>query len=762
MKKIDFNDDWKCNGKPVFLPHDAMIEEGRDPSAASGSAGGYYLGGVYEYEKILSVPKEWKDKHIILQFDGVYKNCSLMVNGIEVSTTAYGYIPFFADITAHLNYEKENRITVIARNDDQPNSRWYTGSGIYRPVHLWICKNDGLRSQEIRITTLSVSPAKIKVEMKHDADIEIMDNKDVIAYGHGKETVIEIPDADLWSDETPNLYTCRVRYKDEIIEEKFGIRKIEWSNKGLFINGKETLLRGGCIHHDHGILGARAFKESEYRRIRILKEAGYNALRIAHNPAAAYTLEACDYYGMYVIDETWDCWYAHKNKNDYASDFKEHFQDDIQAMVQRDYNHPSVIMYSIGNEVSEPADTDGLSMEKQLVYLFRQLDQSRAVTAGFNLMILAKASKGKKMYKEDGGMNEDTDKTNGMNSTMFNLIASFVGTGMNNAANSKKADIATSPALNELDICGYNYASGRYPLEGKIHPQRIIYGSETFPQDLAKNWKMVEKYPYLIGDFMWTAWDYLGEAGIGAWGYGNDARGFNKTYPWMLADTGAFDILGNPNGELFWAQAIWHKLRKPAIAVRPMNHDEKMYKGTWRGTNAIKGWSYQGCEGRKTVVEVYFDCFRIALYLNGAVIGSKRVKDCRAGFKTKYIPGKLEAIAFDEDNHEIARSEISTCKNRQIHVFPEKEIVHEGEILYVSVTIGDGKNIERNADRKLTVKVTGGELLAFGSADPKPRESFLSGTYTTYYGQALAVIRAGNKGKMEIMIDKIKTCINVI
>lgn len=392
------------------------------------------------------------------------------------------------------------------------------------------------------------------------------DERNLFIFGpasEGADVELELPDARLWDAAHPNLYRCRAVLQEEgsVADETqtvFGVRKVEWSSKGLFINGKRTLLRGGCIHHDNGILGAAAHAASDRRKVKKLKEAGFNAVRSAHNPANAALLEACDEYGIYVMDESWDMWYNHKNKYDYASKFMENYRADLKAMVERDYNHPSVIMYSIGNEVSEPAAKKGVVLAEKMTDYLHALDGGRAVTGGMNLMIISRSAKGSGIYKEDGGRNDEKQqKMNGMNSTVFNMITSMVGTGMNKGANSKKADAVTSPVLDALDIAGYNYASGRYPLEGKAHPDRLIVGSETFPQDIVKNWRMVRKYPYLAGDFMWAAWDYLGETGIGAWAYTPDGKGFEKPYPWLLADVGAIDILGNPNGELYLAQAAW-------------------------------------------------------------------------------------------------------------------------------------------------------------------------------------------------------------
>ena len=615
MLRQSFNEDWIFNkaGKEerrkVTLPHDAMLEEKRTADAPSGSAGAYFHGDIYTYEKEFEAPKEWERQHILFQFEGVYRNAKVFLNGKEAGGAAYGYIPFFVCADGLLQYGSKNIIQVVADVSRQPDSRWYSGGGIYRPVWLWTGAKEHIEPEGICISTLSYEPARILVEVRHnggDVGVEILDKDGkTVTSGTGQRLEMDIPDAALWSEDVPDLYTCRVQLsKDGTVtdtaETAFGIRKVEWSSNGLTINGKGTLLRGGCIHHDNGILGAATYAESEERRVRILKEAGFNALRISHNPASAALLEACDRYGMYVLDESWDMWFHHKSKFDYASDWRKNYKYDLQALVERDFNHPSVIMYSIGNEVSEPAKEEGLAVIKEMVEYLHGADPNRAVTGGFNLMIIASAKKGKGVYDEEGGRKNDNDKAmSGMNSTMFNMVNNMVGTGMNRAANSRKADMATAPALDLLDIAGYNYASGRYPLEAKAHPKRVIMGSETFPQDIAKNWKMVKEYPYLIGDFMWTAWDYLGEAGLGEWAYTPDGKGFNKSYPWLLADCGALDILGNPNGELYLAQAAWGMLdNQPVIAVQPVNHPgTKPAKMVWRGTNAQPGWSYRGCEG---------------------------------------------------------------------------------------------------------------------------------------------------------------------
>lgn len=767
MKALDFNEGWTfckegvTSPQQVTLPHDAMLFEGRKPDNPSGGACACFGGGVYRYEKIVHAPKEWQGCAVQLYFEGAYMKSTVLLNGKTVGGCTYGYSAFLVTLDG-LRYGEENLITVIVENDKMPNSRWYTGSGIYRPVHLLIGKKEHIRWQGVKINTLSCSPAKIRVQTNHtggDVEVEILYGKKAVAAAKGEDVEVQIPDAKLWSADTPNLYQCRVTLKDggeiqDQVTEDFGIRMIEYSNKGLFINGKETLLKGGCVHHDNGILGAKTFAESEWRRVRILKESGYNAIRSSHNPCAIEMMKACDYYGIYIMDETWDMWYSHKNKYDYASDFMEGYRFDLKSMVEKDFNHPSVIMYSIGNEVSEPATKKGGKLTKEMVEYLHQMDQSRPVTGGFNLMIMAKAADGKGIYKEEGGRDNKTEKQ--MNSSMmFNVITSMVGSGMNKAGNSKKVDAVTSPALDTLDIAGYNYASGRYPLEAKCHPDRVIFGSETFPKEIAKNWKMVESYPYLIGDFMWTSWDYLGEAGSGAWGYTSDSVGFEKPYPWILAEMGALDILGNPNGQLFWAQAVWKALKAPVIAVQPVNHPGKRpAKSAWRGTNALPTWSWKGCTGNKAVVEVYYDAAKVDLFLDNRKVGSKAVKDCRAVFKMKYTPGTLKAVAYDAAGNVIGQNQLVSAKeNLKVRILPEKEQASPGEILYISVQVTDEDGIvESNADRRLEAEVKGGELLGFGSANPRTEESYVQGAYTTHYGYAQAVVRAGNERDVTVII----------
>ena len=745
-----FNDQWSCNGKPVTLPHDAQISEKRSKDASNGGHG-YFPGGIYTYEKTFAAPAEWEGKDVLVEFEGVYKNATISLNGKKLCFHPYGYTGFFVELK-DLVYGAENTLTVVVDNSKLPNSRWYSGSGIYRPVWLHVCEKGGLRPECVKISTVSIDPAVVKIE----SPVSVKADVDGIT-GEGTSFELTIPNAKLWSDGTPFLYTAKITAGEgDTMGIPFGIRQITWSNKGLFINGKETLLRGGCIHHDSGILGTATYAESEERRVRILKENGFNAIRSSHNPASKALLDACDKLGMYVMDETFDMWYNRKNPHDYGCDFHDWWERDTTAMVERDFNHPSVILYSIGNEVAEPFEQKGIDAGRALVELCHKLDPSRPVTCGTNLMIIGRAAKGQGIY-QDGeqktGGGEGKPEKEGQNaSLMFNIMASFVGSGMNKGGNSKKVDALTTPFLDSLDIAGYNYGSGRYPLEEKAHPNRVVFGSETFPQDIWKNWQMVKKYPYLVGDFMWTSWDYLGEAGIGAWSY-TGGMPFNRPYPWVLAGAGVIDILGVPDGSCKYASTVWGLEQNPVIAVRPVNHPGvRPSKSVWRGTNAILSWSWAGCEGNKAEVEVYSDQAQVELLLNGKSAGRKKVKECKAIFTVKYEPGTVTAVAYDASGHETGRSELVSASGPfGVAVRPEKTAVKPGEIVYVPVNI-EGANglVESNADRKLTVTVEGGELLAFGSANPCTEEQYHTGSFTTYYGRALAIVRTGESGTVKV------------
>jgi hypothetical protein len=775
MKRTQFNAGWtfypkdhEGNSVIIDLPHDAMINEKRKADGPGGSALGYFPGGVYIYEKTFAVPEDWREKHVVFEFEGIYKDSKVYLNGKEAGGRPYGYSRFFVQADPFLEIGKENTIRVVADNSQLPNSRWYSGSGIYRPVHLLLGNKMHIEPDGVKVSTLSYAPARILVKTSAsggEINVEILDGDTVVTKGNGALVEFSIENARLWSAETPNLYQCRVTLQEngqvvDEVTENFGIRKVEWSNKGLFINGQETLLRGGCIHHDNGVLGAVTLDKAEERRVRILKENGFNAIRSAHNPTSKALLNACDRYGMYVMDEFADMWYMHKTKYDYANDFEDWYQEDLKAMVNQDFNHPSVIMYSIGNENTEPHEERGVTLTQEMVDYLHSLDPSRAVTAGINIFIIYMASKGMGLFKEESvpfeAVPKKEKKRNISGSLFFNMAASLMGPLMSKIPNLKGADKASSPGLEPLDIAGYNYASGRYASEGKKHPNRVIVGSETFHKDIAKNWAMVKKYPYIIGDFMWTSWDYLGEASIGAWDYSGSGIMF-KPYPWLTSECGAIDILGNPGAPAKYAAVVWGFGAKPYIGVRPVNHSgERPTKGLWRGTNAINSWSWKNCDGNKAEIEVFVDAYEVELFLNGESLGRKKIKDFKTMFKTKYTPGNIKAVAYNQNGDKLSESElISAVGKTSISLKPEETTIQAGELVYVNVhLIGENGEVESNDDKTLSVTVNGGELLGFGSANPCTTECFDSGSYTTYFGKALAVVRVNLEAEtMQIMVS---------
>ncbi|MCM1268896.1 MAG: DUF4982 domain-containing protein [Bacteroidales bacterium] len=741
--KYEMNLNWTCNGKAVDLPHDAMLEERRDASCRNGVNSGYFPGGKYTYEKTFEINSEDRDKKIVLHFEGVYQNCTVSVNGKQAGAHKYGYTAFDVDISDAVQ-AGENRLRVDVDNSLEPNCRWYSGSGIYRPVSLLIDELDAPK-----IITKSYEPVVIQVTADADA-VEILDGETVVA--SGKPGEVTVPDAKLWSAETPNLYTCVIRKDGRERRDTFGIRLLEWdAKKGLRVNGQRILLRGGCIHHDHGVLGACDFYDAEYRRISILKENGFNALRIAHNPASQITLDICDELGMYVMNETFDGWYVPKTYHDYARWFDAEWKNDVTAMVKAAYNHPSVIMYSHGNEVSETASQKGAEVCRMLTDYIHELDDTRPVTAGVNVLLNVYTMLGVGVYKDKGEYKAEPLPQKGgykekkTGSAFFNAMAGKLGSLMFYMAAGKKGDKACKGAADGLDVLGLNYAASRYDEDAQNYPDRLMVGSETMAADLPYNWERVKKYPQVLGDFVWSAWDYLGEACIGDWTYHS-----YKGLP-LLAGQGMIDITGKPLAAMYFMQTVWGLRKTPFIGVRPLNHaGEKPTSGAWQFTNAIDSWTWHGYEGTKAVVEVYTDAPSVRLELNGKEIGTKPVKKYKAVFKAAYAPGTLTAVALDENGREISRHSLKTGgRNMKLSVTPHrKELRADGQSLcYLPIEFTD-ENGELIPDREqpVTVKVEGvGKLQGLGSALCKTDERYVSNTFNSYRGRLLAVVRAGTE-----------------
>lgn len=746
----NFNQNWqfrKLNGdwQEVDLPHDAMLYETRSSSVINGVNSGFFPGGVYEYKKTFSLTKGDLCKEVSLFFEGVYQRSEVYVNGVLAGGRLYGYSEFTVDLTPYIK-EGENLVLVKVDNSLEPNCRWYSGSGIYRNV--WFEIREKVHPTFLRIKTISYNPAVISVETDAEA-VEIYDGDRLIASGKKGEYIID--NAKLWSDETPYLYSAVAKLGAERLETTFGIRKLEWNpQKGLTVNGERIMLRGACIHQDNGVVGACSYKEAEQRRIKILKQAGYNAIRCAHNPAVRDQLDACDRIGMYVLDEAFDGWYIPKTYHDYSRVFESQWQADIRSMVEKDYNHPSVIMYSSGNEVSETSTEKGVKTCKMLTEFLHSLDDTRPVTAGINVLINVYANMGLGIYKENKNYKPEPIKTNKKykekktGSAFFNLMAQKLGGLMFFMASGKKGDKALKCA-DALDVVGLNYAASRYDTDLKKYPQRLMLGTETMVTDLPYNWERVKNNPRILGDFVWAGWDYLGEACVGDWTYHS-----YKGLP-LLAGSGTIDITGKITAENYYQQIIWKTRKTPFIGVRPLNHlKETATKSAWRFTDCIDSWNWQGYEGKKAVVEVYACGDYVRLQLNGKTLATKKLKKYKALFKVKYERGELTAVVMDAKGNEISRSSLKSVGGSELTIMQENnDNVVFMPIEYQNV---DGEVLPLQ-EKEITLRTIGCKLLGLGSALCKTDHSFFDSKCVTYRGRALAVVKITGKNPKITVTD---------
>jgi beta-galactosidase len=750
--------EWTLNGQTVRIPHDAMLCEKRSADAPTGSAGAYFWGGTYRYDYEFEVPLTWENKHVELELEGVMGRALVLVNNMPLASHAYGYTGFSVDLTKELKPGASTLLTVIADNSNQPNSRWYSGSGLYRSVRLVVQDKDRIVRDGVAVVTEHIHPAQIRVVTNVEGDgipwVRIERNGQAVAGAHGIDVRIGIPHARLWSADSPELYTCHVILRNQdgaMLDEvrvPFGIRMLTWGEEGLQVNGTTVKLRGGCVHHDNGILGAMDLPQASRRKVRMLKAWGFNAIRSAHNPLSQSMLNACDEFGMYVLDEYADMWYRHKNPYDYASDFEESHMADLTAMVYKDRNHPSVIMYSIGNENAEPHEELGVLTARLLANTVRRLDPTRPVTAGVNAAILFAAGLGIDSFNGDGSDNNadasgtsnaecESGAHNGNASLAYNTYVAKMGDVMELMAGSWPVGRAVAPYLAELDIAGYNYGTRRYRPDLRRNPGRLVFGSETMPYDIVNNWRLVESDQRIIGDFMWTSWDYLGECSLAAWS--DDPTPVSKPYPWLCADTGALDLLGDPTGEAALAKTMWGDPTSPLLFVRPADLP-RPYTAPWRGTNSVPCWSWRGSEGNLTTVEVYTRAPIAKLYLNGRHQGTRRVRDFHADFRVRYEPGELIAVACTAEGLELGRSVLKSAEGL-LDLRLTVESCDAG-VAFVRVDVTDSTGtVEGSAYDEVSVRVTNGELIAFGSAAQKSTCSYVRGTFPLRYGRGLAVVR---------------------
>ena len=760
MLSINFNGGWKyrrLNADEkwvgVTLPHDAAIYEERSDSALGGVNTGWYSAYDYEYVKTFTVPEEYSQKVVTLEFEGVYRNAEVYINGEKAAYRPYGYTNFYVAANKFLKFGQENEIRVIARNADQPNSRWYSGAGIYRPVKMWVADEKHILLNGVKIRTLQLDPAVVEVSVKTSCagkiDVEISRGGKKVAASadtDGETSVkITVPDAELWSPENPALYDCKVNFEGDETTATFGIRTISCTRAdGFCINGKRVIIRGACIHSDNGILGARSYPEAEERKIRILKEYGYNAIRSAHNPCAKYLLGACDRLGMLVMDEYCDMWYIHKTRYDYASYIEEWYERDITDMIEKDYNHPSVVMYSFGNEVAETGEKRGIELFANMKAVCKKLDPDRPVTTGVNIFFNYLYALGFGQYSDKKAEKSPKKK---VGSEFFNNLAGMLGDSfMKTMAKLPGCDRKTRDCYAIMDVAGYNYGIKRYKHDLKKYPKRIILGSETFCSDAYDFWEFAKDNKGLIGDFVWAGMDYLGEVGVGSWEYKEYAPDFSHGVGWVTAGSGRIDLIGNPLGEALYTKVAFELCDKPQIAVVPVSHtNDKHSPSAWKFSNALPSWSWNGLDGKKAKVEVYSRAPVVELYVNGKKVAKKKFKkNCRFDFKIKYFGGEITAVNRDKNGKELSRNFLKTAGDEtMLSVIPEKTEAAKGEVLFVRLKYTDKDGIVKPLERGiLNVTVEGGELLALGCACPFNAMGY-SGTKTdTYYGEALAVVKA--------------------
>lgn len=750
----------------VDLPHDYSMmhlpgTESEDQigpfskkSPGNGNSNGQVLGGTGWYRKTFTIDKTDKGKTVILNFDGVYMETDVWVNGKKAAVHKYGYTPFWFDITSLLNKTGEENIIAVKVENEGRNSRWYSGSGIYRNVHLTITQPLHVAVWGAKITTPEIHEnsaiVEVEVTIQNDDDkemaaqitIHLKDKngkladtvtENIMVEGNAENRFIkqiQVKNPVLWSLESPNLYTAEIVIEvgNKIIDnyqQSFGIRSIDFSaEKGFLLNGKSLLLKGGCLHHDNGLLGAAAFDRAEIRKVEIMKANGFNAIRFSHNPPSESFLDACDQIGMLVIDEFSDMWEYYKNPQDYSVYFKEWWNKDLTAMILRDRNHPSVIMWSIGNEIYEQEDSARLRIGKQLADRVRALDNSRPVTMG--------------------------------------VTGFFYPDGWE----------TTTPVFDLLDVCGYNYMLDEIETDHNKFPQRIIYTSESYAKDAYDYWQMAEKHSYVLGDFVWTAMDYFGEVSIGSTSYepsrtgetvsGNFAgfklpKGINifdmqlrrpSNWPNYLAQCGDIDITGEKRAQMYYRDILWDNSLLELAVHEPIPEGMAENLGGWGWDREFQSWYWIGSEGVELPVRIFTKASQVKLELNGKVVGEKTLAEADkyiAEFKVAYEPGELKAFAI-EDGKEIASKVLKTAGEPvAIKLIADRTQIsaNRNDLSFVKIEIVD-KNGEVVPLDSMPIKLTisgNGELAASGNANPADMESVNKPVVNSWKGRAQAVVR---------------------
>ena len=791
MKQSKWNEGWQFwpdgdafalvwsvpeSARSVTLPHDAMIESPADSMSPNKGNTGYRSGGNYTYRKLLRLEKAELARRHVLKLEGVYCRAMVYVNEQLAGSEANGYTGFYVDLTPWLR-AGDNEIRVQVKNAGMSNSRWYSGSGLYRDVYLLRSEMVYLEPEGVRVSTESADAdwavLRVETEVVNESsrarELRLFSTlRDPKGEAVGAEESpfflkagekralhqrILVPKPALWSVESPSLYRVESRLTEngetiDTAEDCFGIRTLSLdAARGLRLNGRSVKLRGACIHHDSGLLGAATYEDAHRRQIRLLKEAGFNAIRMSHHPAAPALLRVCDELGMLVMDEFSDMWQRSKCDLDYALDFDRSWETDVRLMVRKDFNHPSVILYSVGNEIPEIGTDAGSETCAKIAGLLKTLDPGRYTTAGINGVFAAGDRMGEILDDLSREMRESGEIEGNVNDFM-SVMDSKMDQIVCHRAISERLEKACAP----LDVAGYNYMTARYEPDSRRYPNRVMVGSETYPAEIARNWELVEKLPALIGDFTWTGWDYIGEAGIGIPAYRPGEGSFGAQYPCQLAYCGDRDLTGFRRPLSYFREIAFGLRQQPYLAVQnPYHYGEQLLKTAWILSDADAAWDWPGCEGKGAVVEVYAPGDEAELLLNGRSLGRKHLERCRALFDTVYEPGRLEAVAY-RDGLELGRFALHTPGPERV-LRLEKD--YEGEeLVFLTASITDGEgSIVISADELLTAQAEGAQLLGFGSGDPKPLLNYNEGKCKTWKGRAQLILRKTGPGPIRVALS---------
>ena len=772
---------------PVTLPQDAMILEERRPDAPSGNQTGYYPVKSYTYEKRFFAPVEWKRKQNTLEFEGVMAQAMVYLNGELITTNHYGYAQFYAELNSRLRYGEENVLQVIARSAEN-NSRWYPGAGIYRDVWLHQGELIHVPPEGVRLTTAELADgfalvlADVAIE-NTGLEAKKLRLRVTLTAPDGRETAAEnvisllqtervhshlrlcVDEPDCWSPDHPALYAWRAELFDEDAlldraEGRFGIRKLSLDARhGLRINGVETKLRGACIHHDNGIIGATTLPDAEEFRMLQLKAAGFNAIRSAHHPAGKALLEACDRLGILVMDELTDIWEMPKNSADYSLDFVSEWRLSIQRMVAKDYNHPCVVLYSLGNEIAEIGRRSGGRRNREMANFLRALDPTRYVTcaiSGFLAMTDRIDEMKVEMAQAEASLQSEAESSG--SEALNAAMAKMARQKMDAFSTSRGLSETMEEVACELDVVGYNYLTARHEYEHTAHPERIVVGSETYPTEIARLWDIVERNPHVLGDFTWTGYDYLGEAGIACYHYAPE-RHEQGWYPDRLAYCGDITLNAYRRPVSYLREIAYGLRRAPMIAVERLDRfGQPDNTNDWKYYDAIDSWTWPGFEGKPTVAHVLAGAEEVELFLNGVSLGRKATERHEAAFALNYEPGELLAIGYT-NGKEDGRFALRTAGSpAALGVSVDKKVLAaDGRgAAFVTIDLLDENGMpSRFETRKVTVTVEGaGTLAGFGSAHPQCEGSYQDSTWETFDGRVMAVVRSTEEaGEIRLRIS---------